>query len=774
MESDRFSNIQPSLRGYSTEVFGRDPGYISLRWRLIVPIFAAILALAMVVTYVVSITLSRAGQEGQVWQVQLAARGAQDGMQTVYERLVNEATRISYTRGVAEAVQANDAETLLRILEPAAVAANLDGLVVVDGAGREVLGLQRVSLDQGIDYAVSTGSDLSSQPLVLAMPREQRTGTSGILRTVQGYLVSVIWPVSQEGVLVGQVLVGMRLEHVLEGLRGSALAQTALYSPDAGSLLLTTFRPGTGVLDGLRLSAEQVRQTLGAPAAGVLPVEEVAVADYRFQTAYLPFRLGEETLGVLGLYLPLSLPYATNLSAQLFSLLMASFAALVVLGIYAVTTRAINRLVKVRQVTESLARGDLGTRTGMRATDEIGELGRTLDVYADRVQQRQDSLRAMLRRQRRENARLTAILESMPDGVIVQDTDGRVLMINEQARELLGAPSERALSTRFSRLTETVTDILGPALAPGIYSLGEPRRFLLEGRMISSQAGAILSISGKRIGTVLVLRDVTQQVQREQAREDLLQKLARDVQEPLMEMVALRSGEADPPLRRFAYEVMRNAVLLQRLMMQFRDLSDLGPDDLAAGQSPLPVEGLLTALAADWQPAVQAADLALELAIEPREMHVLGDERRLRWALGNLLDNAVKYSLPGGRISLAARRLDEGTAQIVLKDSGVGILPRDMPYLFTRFYRGTPFRPDGSLLHVPGMGQGLFISKQVLEAHGGTIRLESWPGRGTQVICTLPLTSPVTLPLDSARPEAMRAARITVPVDRPATRQIQN
>ncbi len=54
-----------------------------------------------------------------------------------------------------------------------------------------------------------------------------------------------------------------------------------------------------------------------------------------------------------------------------------------------------------------------------------------------------------------------------------------------------------------------------------------------------------------------------------------------------MEMVALRSGEADPPLRRFAYEVMRNAVLLQRLMMQFRDLSDLGPDDLAAGQSPL-------------------------------------------------------------------------------------------------------------------------------------------------------------------------------------------
>ncbi len=86
-------------------------------------------------------------------------------------------------------------------------------------------------------------------------------------------------------------------------------------------------------------------------------------------------------------------------------------------------------------------------------------------------------------------------------------------------------------------------------------------------------------------------------------------------------------------------------------------------------------------------------------------MHVLGTNGGCA-GLGNLLDNAVKYSLPGGRISLAARRLDEGTAQIVLKDSGVGILPRDMPYLFTRFYRGTPFRADGSLLHVPGMGQG--------------------------------------------------------------------
>ncbi len=83
--------------------------------------------------------------------------------------------------------------------------------------------------------------------------------------------------------------------------------------------------------------------------------------------------------------------------------------------------------------------------------------------------------------------------------------------------------------------------------------------------------------------------------------------------------------------------------------------------------------------------------------------------------------------------------------ELIVQDTGVGVGPDDLPHLFTRFYRGTPVLPDRSVLRAPGMGQGLFIAKRVVEAHGGGIRLESRLGRGTRVVCALPLTSPVTM-----------------------------
>jgi len=115
-------------------------------------------------------------------------------------------------------------------------------------------------------------------------------------------------------------------------------------------------------------------------------------------------------------------------------------------------------------------------------------------------------------------------------------------------------------------------------------------------------------------------------------------------------------------------------------------------------------------------------------------------------------------------IRLGARRADARSAEISVRDSGVGIQPRDLPHVFTRFYRGSPFKPDGTLLRVPGMGQGLFISQRVIEAHGGTLHLDSQPGRGTQVVCSLPLTAPVTMSFESTS-AAIQAASLQTMTD---------
>src|SRR5690606_37739342 len=123
-------------------------------------------------------------------------------------------------------------------------------------------------------------------------------------------------------------------------------------------------------------------------------------------------------------------------------------------------------------------------RTNMQPTDEIGRMGQALDQYANYAQEKQDELRVSLRRQRRENERLTAVLEALSDGVIVQDLDGRVLVMNEKARLLLGSSRVLRSNPDLQELTAFVTDRLGPALAPGIYALGDVQRIRLDNRVL--------------------------------------------------------------------------------------------------------------------------------------------------------------------------------------------------------------------------------------------------------------------------------------------------
>ncbi len=768
MAADRYTDLIPDSARTPGGGFRRADSFISLRWKLAVPLFSILLAGAMVIAYLLTDTLVRGGQVAQTSQIQIAARGTQEGMQTVYSDLLNEARRIAYLQGLARAAGAGDTAALQALLEPELASSGLDSVSVLNTAGAELFGIRRSLPGSTSPYAVSTGTDMRIEPLVQAFLQEGRAGAAQLLRTPDGYRMAVAEPIMQDGVLVGQILASRDVSEVLGALRGSGLSQVALYDGD-GDLLQTTFGGRSDLYSALTLSREQGQQILAAE--GVLPVQTLTLAAYPYLAAYLPFVAGQDVLGVTGVYVPASLPYAVDLSRQLFSLLMASLAAALVVAAYVALGWMLGRLGRVTATAQALASGDIGARTAMKATDEIGELGRSLDVYADRVQQRQESLRTMLRRQRRENARLTAILESMSDGIIVQDLDGRVLLMNEHARNLLG--SQREFRRTFSALTAVVTDVLGPALAPGLYALGEPQRVPLSEKVLSAQAAAIMTISSKRVGTVIVLRDITEQVQREQAREALLMELARDVQEPLMELAVMRSpADADLPLQRFAYEVMRNAVRLQRLIMQIRDLSDLSPDQLEVGQRPIAVDDLLDALVAEWSPVAQASGLSLQIMILDREMHVLGDDRRLRWALGNLIDNALKYTLDGGQVMLIARHPSESVAEIVVQDTGVGINAQELPHVLTRFYRGTPRTPGGSVLRVPGMGQGLFIAHRVIQAHGGTLSIRSKPQVGTQVVCVLPLTSPVAMALGTA-PAGGRAVRTAsllreeVPLRRP-------
>jgi two-component system, OmpR family, sensor histidine kinase BaeS len=240
---------------------------------------------------------------------------------------------------------------------------------------------------------------------------------------------------------------------------------------------------------------------------------------------------------------------------------------------------------------------------------------------------------------------------------------------------------------------------------------------------------------------VVMLRDLSEEMRREQSREAVLTKLSSDVHSPLLAMAHNAAGDRRP-MGLFAREMTRHAVALQKLIVEMHELTaHLDSNTMARRQRPLTVDTLVWAVANEWKQVAQAANLALQVRIERHGMTILGDERRLRWALGNLVDNAIKYTPPGGILSLEVSSEVKGHTYIRVKDTGVGIAPGDVPKLFERFFRGTPMTRAGVTLQAPGSGQGLTIARQIIEAHGGQIRMKSVQYEGTSVYVSLPLTT---------------------------------
>lgn len=429
------------------------------------------------------------------------------------------------------------------------------------------------------------------------------------------------------------------------------------------------------------------------------------------------------------------------LTRQVFAIGAAIASVLITGSIYLLTRAATRRLDRVTTTVQSLRAGHNTARTGMQPVDEIGKLGSAIDEYADAVQGRHDKLRVMLRRKRREVSHLLSVLESMPDGVIVQDLDGRVILMNEQARKLLG--SARVFrSAGLHELTALVTDKLGPMLSPGLYALGDPQRVELDGKMLSAQAAAIMTQTDSRLGTVILLREITEMVKQERTRELMLNKMARDIQQPLVQLArnTLQAGGM-VNVNDFARELTRHAFSLQKMIVQMQDISEVGEITVQRTQQPIQLETLIWAVSNEWRQIAQANRLRLQVIIEQKGLFVLGDERRLRWAIGNLIDNSIKYTQPGGTLTIEIQGEEHNQAKMRVRDNGVGISADEMPNLFTRFWRGTPTNAEGRVIQVPGMGQGLFIAKQIIEAHGGKIEIRSKPSVGTATYFTLPLTA---------------------------------
>ncbi len=741
-----YTDLKPTV----LTAWERPRSFMSLRWKVALPLVAVIVVAAMITTYVTANGIARGVRDAQLDQLVAAARAVGEKAVTFGTTQAREADRVAFTQNVPDLVVAADGPALQALAEPLAVADSLDYLLVGTKDGRELVGLHRTPKGT---YEATQDTLLDKIGFVGVVLHGGQPNASGIVSTEQGYALFTVVPIKQNNKIVGESIVGTTLDHLAQTLRGNSLSQLIFYGPE-GELLRSTIETDD---PALALAQETRQQVMGNES--IVPVKELQIAASPYQAVYVPLVVESIPLGVIALLQPNNMWYATEASRHTMSLAFSGLAAATVIAVFAVVGLILRRLDKVTRTAQALAWGDPYARTGMESNDEIGELGKAIDLYARRAQKRQDTLETSLRQQRRETARLSAVLESIPDGIIVQDLDGRVVLMNEAALRLLG--SQRVFrSSPLNELTAVVTDSLGASLAPGVYSLGDPQRVPLDGKILHAQAAAVLSLTHVRIGTVIVLRDITDEVKREQARETLVAELVHEARTPLTNQPL--KGRPEDALESFIHEVNRNAIVLQRLITEIRELSTMDAHSVEPRQKALPAETLIWNVAREWQSVAAASKIEMHVVVLRRGLLVLGEERRLRWAIGNLIDNAVKYTQMGGHITLMLKASDdEQQAYFSIKDTGVGISADDLPQVFTRFFRGKPLTRMGEPIHTAGTGQGLFIAKRVIEAHGGAISLNSTVGVGTEVIFTLPLTANVMMDLS---PRAVQQAE--EPVER--------
>ncbi|HET9925491.1 MAG TPA: ATP-binding protein [Methylomirabilota bacterium] len=448
-----------------------------------------------------------------------------------------------------------------------------------------------------------------------------------------------------------------------------------------------------------------------------------------------PVREGGGPVGVLRLALPLSAVTASYESLHQVMLVGGAVALLVALciGLF-VAGRVTRPVVEMQSIARQMSEGSFLVRAPTRSTDEIGTLGRSLNVMAGRLREKIEDLE-------REQAKTTAILDAMVEGVIAVDGQEHILLMNERARAMFGLGSARGEGKPFLEV------IRNADLHEIFRGVGEASPVSRE-VVLTSPAPRILGINavrlglaGDRTGVVMVLHDVTALRQLERVRTEFVANVSHELRTPLTAiqgyLETLLSGalEERENARRFLEIVLRHSERLGRLLNDLTDLSNIELGKVTLRRESVRVAEVVASVLAIIGPRAAQTRVAVTANILAALPAVSADRDRLVQVLINLVDNAVKYTPEGGSVTVTAHDVGDGTIEVAVADTGIGIPPADLPRITERFYRVDKARSR----ELGGTGLGLAIVKHLVVAHGGELRIESEPERGTTVRFTLPL-----------------------------------
>lgn len=390
---------------------------------------------------------------------------------------------------------------------------------------------------------------------------------------------------------------------------------------------------------------------------------------------------------------------------------------------------------EIRRVLGELAEGGQDAQLHWWLRDELGSLGAAIHGAMEAVRSRVgDSAH--------EKERLEAVLAAMVEGVLVLDEHGRVALANPRLRELFGlwGAVEGRPCFELIRIPQAV-DALQRALEGSALVAVELEGVGVEDRVLQLHAVGFPA-EGPRAGTVAVVHDLSAMRHLDKVRRDFVANASHELKTPLTAIrgfaeTLLSSRVSEEELERYLLVISRNAERMNNLVEDLLTLSRIESGTSKLEPNALYPYDLARILIDEHSQRLDAASIEASVIGEPN-LIALADKRSVEQVLANLLDNALKYTNPGGSIAIRLEAAANGSSKSMLRvsveDSGQGISESDRARIFERFYRVDAARSRA----LGGTGLGLSIVKHLVQAMGGEVHVESEPGRGSRFSFTLP------------------------------------
>jgi PAS domain S-box-containing protein len=430
--------------------------------------------------------------------------------------------------------------------------------------------------------------------------------------------------------------------------------------------------------------------------------------------------------------------FAVALAGALVAIVLASF----------VGDRLGRGLRRLTATAGELRSGNLDARASLHASDELGVLGEAFDAMAISLQSMTEELRDAAVDEARLRARLEAVVGGMGEALVAVDSTGRIIEFNRAAVALFG----RDLRGKDVAMLEVVGDdgsdvrsrLRGDAAVwAGPATVLDPAG---ESIPVAMTIGGLRDIAGASVGTVAVIRDMRAEHEIERMKTEFLSNISHELKTPLTpikgyaRMLASRDLSSDRT-RAFGEEIATAAGQLERVITQLVSFATAAAGRMDPRVEPSPARELVDDAVERWRGRVPA-QITLDRRVARGTPPLLVDRRYVDQSIDELIDNAIKYSPDGGRITIAAEpeppENGEGPrVRVSVTDRGVGVPADRLETIFGDFAQA-----DGSATReFGGLGLGLALVRSVVEAHGGELRCSSIEGRGSTFALLLPAES---------------------------------